>query len=130
MSDRLPEGARIDLRRYVNAANISGADVPHVVVEKLQRAIDAAPSATSPPNLKALKTLAAQEWDRWKENGLPLYDGAPEMTRLRMAYEAGYLQAVPSEKQRAWSCGWSPQSHRCLRLECRNSVPCDGYYMK
>ena len=38
-----PEETRIDLSRYVNAANISAADVPHVVVEKLQRAINASP---------------------------------------------------------------------------------------
>lgn len=37
----------IDLLRYVNAADISGADVPHVVVEKLQRAIDASASNRS-----------------------------------------------------------------------------------
>lgn len=36
----------IDLSRYINAADISAADVPHIVVEKLQRAIDAANSAT------------------------------------------------------------------------------------
>lgn len=30
----------IDLSRYVNAADISAADMPHVVVEKLQRAIN------------------------------------------------------------------------------------------
>lgn len=33
--------ARIDLTSYINAASIGGADCPHVVVEKLQQAIDA-----------------------------------------------------------------------------------------
>jgi hypothetical protein len=33
---------RICLNDYINAANISGADMPHTVVEKLQAAIDAA----------------------------------------------------------------------------------------
>ena len=33
--------AQIDLAKYVNAADISAADSPHTVVEKLQRAINA-----------------------------------------------------------------------------------------
>ena len=33
---------RIDLTSFINAADISAADFPHVVVEKLQKAIDAA----------------------------------------------------------------------------------------
>jgi hypothetical protein len=32
----------IDLSDYINAAKINGSDAPHVVVEKLQAAIDAA----------------------------------------------------------------------------------------
>jgi hypothetical protein len=39
------DDARIDLTRYINASNISAADIPHVVVEKLQKTIDAARSA-------------------------------------------------------------------------------------
>lgn len=51
------ETRRIDLSSYVNAANIGGADCPHEVVEKLQRAIESsckeilsnsAPSAIAP----------------------------------------------------------------------------------
>ena len=34
--------SRIDLTTFINAADISAADFPHVVVEKLQKAIDAA----------------------------------------------------------------------------------------
>ena len=31
---------RFDLYRYVTAARIDGSDAPHIVVEKLQRAIE------------------------------------------------------------------------------------------
>ena len=34
------------LKNYINAASINGDDCPHVVVEKLQRAIDAANGIT------------------------------------------------------------------------------------
>lgn len=35
-------GNRIDLSLFINAASIGAADVPHIVVEKLQKALDAA----------------------------------------------------------------------------------------
>lgn len=38
---RTSSRVRIDLSLFVNAADISAADVPHIVVEKLQRAMDA-----------------------------------------------------------------------------------------
>ena len=34
--------SKIDLTTFINAADISAADFPHIVVEKLQKAIDAA----------------------------------------------------------------------------------------
>lgn len=38
----VPEERRITLSSYINAGDISAADLPHTVVEKLQRAIDEA----------------------------------------------------------------------------------------
>lgn len=42
--DRLEQARHFDLTGYINAADISGADAPHTVVEKLQRAINARPA--------------------------------------------------------------------------------------
>lgn len=42
-----------DITRYVNAASIGGADCPHEVVEKLQKAIDAASTQAQPTHIDA-----------------------------------------------------------------------------
>lgn len=39
LAEALDALSNIDLSRYVNAASIDASDAPHVVVEKLQRAI-------------------------------------------------------------------------------------------
>ena len=54
--------SRIDLGLFVNAAGISGADVPHIVVEKLQKALDAA-------NVLAVASTRREAEVRLNDNG-------------------------------------------------------------
>lgn len=128
--DELPAGgatARIDLSMFVNAADISAANVPHIVVEKLQRAIDATNvslvSATTRlpegmvlverDDLETLQLIAASALKTFSRD---LQDWIQDMERVKAKAET-WLAADPSQAEQPGA----REEHNAVCPPCRKT---------